>query len=160
MAGLGAPASADDLPPLGELFVMTRSGGLGVGPGAGRGRALACLGRCGCVSGLPGCCPLQLAASLSVTESAGRISAGLSAPGPGPPSVLLEHHPAAGSGEGIETLDLVRIRTDRKPRSSRVWPTPQESPRHAGLERVDGRLRAPVISRPASWFDWRDDDNR
>jgi hypothetical protein len=44
-----------------------------------------------------------------VTESAGRIWADL-ARRYGPSLVLLEHHPAPESGEGMETLDLVRIR--------------------------------------------------
>ena len=42
---------------------------------------------------------------ISVTESAGRIWAGL-ARRYGPCLVLLEHHPAPESGEGMETLDL------------------------------------------------------
>ena len=50
----------------------------------------------------------------SVTESAGRIWAGL-ARRYGPSLVLLEHHPAPGSGEGMETLDLVRIGADGSP---------------------------------------------
>ena len=78
----------------------------------------------------------------SVTESAGRIWADL-ARMYGPSLVLLEHHPAPESGEGIETLDLVRIGADGSPHWSRVWPTPEENPRHAGAGIVDGRLREP-----------------
>ena len=59
---------------------------------------------------------------ISVTESAGRIWAGL-ARRYGPCLVLLEHHPAPESGEGMETLDLVRIGADGSPHWSRVWPT-------------------------------------
>ncbi|MGB7598752.1 MAG: hypothetical protein WBM24_00490 [Candidatus Sulfotelmatobacter sp.] len=44
----------------------------------------------------------------SVTESARRIWATL-ARRYGPSLVLLEHHPAPEFGEGMETLDLVRI---------------------------------------------------
>jgi hypothetical protein len=58
---------------------------------------------------------------ISVTESAGRIGAGL-ARRYGPSLVLLEHPAAPESGEGLETLDLVRIGADRSPRWSRLWP--------------------------------------
>ena len=34
----------------------------------------------------------------------------------------------------METLDLARIGADGSPHWSRVWPTPEENPRHAGLE--------------------------
>jgi hypothetical protein len=56
---------------------------------------------------------------VSVTESAGRIRAGL-ARRYGPSLVLLEHHPAPESGEGVQTLDLVRIGADGSPHCSRV----------------------------------------
>ena len=55
----------------------------------------------------------------SVTESAGRIWADWLA-GSGPSLVLLKHHPAPESGEGMETLDLVRIGADGSPHWSRV----------------------------------------
>src|SRR5690348_12962587 len=49
MEGL-TPASADDLPPLGELLVDDPFWQVpGVGPGAGRGRPRACLGHCDCL---------------------------------------------------------------------------------------------------------------
>jgi hypothetical protein len=67
--------------------------------------------------------------------------------------VLLEHHLAPGSGEGMETLDLVRIGADGSPRWSRVWPSPEENPRHAGLERWMAAHGHQIVSRPASWFD-------
>ena len=95
----------------------------------------------------------------SVTESAGRIRAGL-ARRYGPSLVLLEHHPAPESGEGMETLDLVRIGADGSPHWSRVWPTPQENPRHAGLELWMAAYGHQIVGRPASWFDWCDDDNQ
>src|SRR2546421_800753 len=124
MEGL-TPASADDLPPLGELLVddpfwqypawsLAREG-------VGHLRAWAT------ATASPG----YLAV---VTESAGRIWAGL-ARRYGPSLVLLEHHHLAPeSGEGMETLDLVRIGADGSPHWSRVWPTPEGNPRHAGLE--------------------------
>ena len=87
-----------------------------------------------------------------VTESAGRIWASL-ARRYGPSLVLLEHHPAPESCAGMETLDLVRIGADGSPHWSRVWPTPEENPRHAGLElwmAADGHQ---IVGRPASWFD-------
>src|SRR5690348_3839127 len=60
--------------------------------------------------------------STSVTESAGRIRAGL-ARRYGPCLVLLEHHLAPESGAGMQTIDLVRIGADGSPHWSRVWPT-------------------------------------
>ena len=81
----------------------------------------------------------------SVTESAGHIWAEL-ARRHGPSLVLLEHYPAPEGGEsreGGESLDLVRIGADGSPRWSRVWPTPEDNPRHAGPGALDGRLRAP-----------------
>jgi hypothetical protein len=63
-------------------------------------------------------------------------------------------------GEGMETLDLVRIGADGSPHWSRVWPTPEENPRHAGLELWMAAYGHQIVGRPASWFDWRDDTNR
>jgi putative transposase len=37
-------------------------------------------------------------------------------------------------------------------------PGGEPASRRAGT--VDGRLRHQIVGRPASWFDWRDDDNR
>jgi hypothetical protein len=95
----------------------------------------------------------------SVTESAGRIWAGL-ARRYGPSLVLLEHHLAPEFAEGLETLDLVRIGADGNPHWSRVWPTPEENPRHAGLELWMAAHGYQIVGRPASWFDWCDDDNQ
>jgi hypothetical protein len=78
----------------------------------------------------------------------------------GPSLILLEHHPAPESGEGMETLDLVRIGADGSPHWSRVWPTPQENPRHAGLELWMAAYGHQIVGRPTSWFDWRDGNNR
>ena len=74
--------------------------------------------------------------------------------------MLLEHHLAPGSGEGMETLDLVRTGADGSPHWSRVWPTPEENPRHAGLERWMAAYGYQIVGRPASWSDRCDDTNR
>jgi len=60
----------------------------------------------------------------------------------------------------METLDLVRIGADGSPHWSRVWPTPEENPRHAGLERWMAANGHQIVGRPASWFDWCDDNGR
>ncbi len=93
----------------------------------------------------------------SVTELAGRIWAEL-ARRHGPSVVLLEHHLAPEFGEGMETLDLVRVGADRSPHWTRVWQTPEENPRHAGLElwmATDGHR---IVSKPESAFDWCQDE--
>jgi hypothetical protein len=89
----------------------------------------------------------------SVTESAGRIWADL-ARRYGPSLLLLEHHPAPELAEGVETLDLVRIGADGSPHWSRVWPTPQDNPRHAGLELWMATYGHQIVSGSASGFDW------
>src|SRR5215475_7583257 len=57
------------------------------------------------------------------------------------------------SGEGLETLDLVRIGADGSPHWSRVWPTPEENPRHAGLQLWMAAYGHQIVGRPAGWFD-------
>jgi hypothetical protein len=93
----------------------------------------------------------------SVSRSAGQIWAEL-ARRYGPPLVLLEHHPAPETGEGAETLDLVRVSADGSPHWLRVWPTPQENPRHAGLELWMAVHGYQIVSKPASWFDRCEDE--
>ena len=93
----------------------------------------------------------------SVTESAGHIWAAL-ARRYGPFLLLLEHHLAPEFGEGMETLDLVRIGADGSPHWSRVWPTPEGNPRHAGLELWMARYGHQIVSKPASAFDWCQDE--
>ena len=58
----------------------------------------------------------------SVTESAGRIWAEL-VRRYGPSLVLLEHHRRPKLGEGMETLDLVRVGAGGSPHWARIWPT-------------------------------------
>jgi hypothetical protein len=121
MEGL-TPASADDLPPLGELLVddpfrQYPAWGL-AREGVGHLRIWAA------ATGSPGYLAVVTDTDgiTSVTESAGRIWADL-ARRYGPSVVLLEHHLAPGSGEGAETLDLVRIGADGSPHWTRAWPT-------------------------------------
>ena len=143
---------------LASCSLMTRSGSTRRGAWRGKGRALACLGHCDCFSGYLAVVT-ETGGLTSVTESAGRIWAGL-ARRYGPSLVLLEHYPAPESGEGAETLDLVRIGADGSPHWSRVWPTPQENPRHAGLQRWMAGYGHQIVGRPASWSDRCDDNNR
>ena len=146
------PASPDSLPPLGELiadepfwrFPLGTAGGQGVahlrvwqtaGPEPGH---LAVVTETGTAD--------------RVTESAGRIWAGLTRRY-GPSVVLLEHHLAAEDVEGAETLDLVRAGADGSPHWLRVWPTPQDNPRHAGLQSWMAVHGYQVVSKPANSFD-------
>jgi len=158
MEGL-TPASAADLPPLGELpvddpFWQYPARGL-AREGAGHLRVWAT------ASAAPGylAAVTETGGLTSVTESAGRIWTGL-ARRYGLSLVLLEHHLGPESGEGMETLDLVRIGAGGSPHWSRVWPTPEENPRHAGLELWMAAYGHQIVCRPASCFDWRDDNNR
>jgi hypothetical protein len=92
-----------------------------------------------------------------VTQSAGHIWAEL-ARKYGASLVLLEHHLAPEAGEGAETLDLVRIGADGSPHWLRVWPTPEENPRHAGLELWMAVHGYQIVANPASWFDRCEDE--
>ena len=145
MEGL-TPASADDLPPLGELLVddpfwQYPAWGLaqeGIGHLHVWGTATASPGYLAVVT--------ETGSITSVTESAGRIWADL-ARRYEPSLVLLEHDLASEFGEGVETLDLVRIGADGSPHWSRVWPTPEDNPRHAGLEVWMATYGQQIVSR-------------
>jgi len=89
-----------------------------------------------------------------VTESAGQIRAEL-ARRYGPSVVLLEHCLAPENGEGAESLDLVRIGADGSPHWLRIWPTPQDNPRHAGLELWMAAYGYQIVANPATWSGWR-----
>ena len=89
----------------------------------------------------------------SVTESAGQFWAEL-VRRYGSSLVLLEHHPAPEAEEGAETLDLIRIGADGSPHWLRLGPTPEENPRHAGLELWMAAYGHRIVSRPASAFDF------
>ncbi len=157
MAAL-TPASPADLPPLGELvaddlFWRYPSGDL-AGEGVARLRVWLTAGS------VPGYLAVvtETGPAASVTESAGRIWAVLAGPF-GPSLVLLEHYPAPETGEGMETLDLVRVGADGTPHWTRVWPTPQDNPRHAGLELWMAAYGCQIVSRLAGDFDRCPDAN-
>jgi hypothetical protein len=127
------PASPSDLPPLGELvadvpFWSYLSAAL-AGEGIARLRVWLTAGP------EPGHLAVvtRTGSAAPVTELVRPIWAGL-ARRYGPSLVLLEHSPAPELGEGMETLDLVRIGADGSPHWTRIWPTPEDNPRHAGLE--------------------------
>ena len=152
------PASPSDLPPLGELIADDPFWRYPLAALAGDGAAHL---RVWLTTGPePGHLAVVTETSLaaSITESAGRIWAGL-AGRYGPSLVLLEHNPAPETGEGTETLDLVRIGADGSPHWSRVWSTPEDNPLHGGLElwmATDGHR---IVSRPASEFDRCEDED-
>jgi len=150
------PASADGLPPLGELVADVPFWRYPSGAAAGEGVAHLRVWTTATVPQGHLAAVTETGAAAGVTGSAGRIWAEL-ARRYGPSLVLLEHYLAPELGEGMETLDLVRIGTDGSPHWSRVWPTPEDNPRHAGLERwmaTDGHR---IVSKPASWSDRRED---
>ena len=132
MKGL-TPAFEDDLPPLGELIadeVFWRY------PSGTPGTQGAAHLRVWLTSGAePGHLAVVTETGLagSVTNSAAFIWAEL-ARRYGARLMLLEHCPAAEVGEFSGSLDLVRLGADGSPRWSRVWPTGDDHPRHAGLE--------------------------
>jgi hypothetical protein len=152
------PASPDDLPPLGELiaddpFWRHPAGGLAEGAVTHLRvwtTATTSPGHLATVTGTGG--------AASVTEFAGRIWAVLSGRY-GHSLTLLEHTPAPEFGEGMETLDLVRIGADGSPHWTRVWPTPEDNPRHAGLELWMAVHGHQIISRPASASGWCQDED-
>jgi hypothetical protein len=151
------PASPADLPPLGELIVddpfWPYPAGL-VREGAARLRVWLTAGP------EPGYLAVvtETGGTASVTESAARIWAVL-VHRFGPSLVLLEHNPAREFGEGMETVDLVRIGADGSPHWSRIWPTLEESPRHAELELWMASYGHQIVSTPASWFDRCEDED-
>jgi hypothetical protein len=152
------PASAGDLPPIRELIVDDPFWQY---PARGLAReGVAHLRIWATVTATPGYLAVVTDTDgiTPITESAGRIWADL-VRRYGPSLVLLEHQPAPEFGEGVETIDLVRIGADGSPHWSRVWPTPEDNPRHAGLEQwmaTDGHR---IVDRPASWFDFCEDQD-
>jgi len=72
--------------------------------------------------------------------------------------VLLEHYPAPETGDGAETLDLVRIGAGGSAHWLRVWPTPEDNPRHGGLERWMAVHGHQIISRHAAAFERCEDE--
>jgi hypothetical protein len=113
------PASPADLPPLGELVADDPFWRYPSAAMAGEGVAHL---RVWLTTGPePGHLAVVTETGLtaSVTESAGHIWAAL-ARRYGPSVVLLEHYLAPEFGEGMETLDLVRVGADGSPHWSRV----------------------------------------
>jgi hypothetical protein len=158
MDGL-TPASADDLPHLGDLVADEPFWRYPVG---GLDREDAAHLRVWLTTDpAPGYLAVVTETGLaaSVTESAGQIRAAL-ARRYRPAVVLLEHHLAPGFAEGAQTLDLVRFGADGSPHWSRIWPTPQMHPRHAGLELWMAAHGYQIVSRPAGWSGCgRDEEN-
>jgi hypothetical protein len=151
------PAAPADLPPLGELIANEPF--WHYHPPERAAEDVAHLRVWTAASTPPGHLAVVTETGLtaSVTESAGRIWAAL-ARRYGPSLVLLEHSPAPETGEGAETLDLVRIGADGSPHWTRVWPTPEDNPRHAGLEFWMAVHGHHIVGRPASQFDWCQDE--
>lgn len=126
------PASPGDLPPLRRLIVDDPFWRHPAGNPAREGLAHLRVWTTGTAA--PGYLAVVTAtgSAATVTTSAGRIWADL-ARVYGPSLVLLEHDARAEAGQR-ESLDLVRIGRDGRANWSRVWPTDEDSPRHAGLE--------------------------
>ena len=152
------PASADDLLPLGELVADEPFWRYPTGLAW---EGVAHLRVWTTATDPPGHLAVvtETGAAAGVTESAPHIWAAL-ARRYGPSLVLLEHHLAPEAGEGAETLDLIRVGADGSPHCTRVWPTPEDNPRHAGLELWMATYGHQIISKPASWFDWCQDEDR
>ena len=140
------PASADDLPPLGELvaddpFWRYPAAGLCAREGVVHLRIWLTAGP------EPGHLAVVTETGLaaSVTESAGHIWTEV-ARRYGPPLVLLEHYRAPEAGEGVETLDL----SASAPMAARIGPasgrprrtTPGTPGWSCGWPRMDTRLSA------------------
>lgn len=151
------PASPADLPPLGSLVADEPFWRYPLATPAGEGVAHL---RVWLTTGPePGHLAVATETGLaaSVTEAAGHIRAELTRRY-GPSVVLLEHQPAPELAEGTETLDLVRVGADGAPHWTRVWPTPEDNPRHAGLELWMAVYGHWIVNRPASEFDQCEDD--
>jgi hypothetical protein len=146
------PASPESLPPLGDLIADEPFWRYPLGS-ALAGQGVAHLRTWLTAGPEPGHLAVvtQTSSAASVTESAPQIWAAL-ARGYGPSVVLLEYHPAPETEEGAETLDLVRIGADGSPHWLRVWPTPQNNPRHAGLDLWMATHGYQIVGKPASWF--------
>jgi hypothetical protein len=151
------PASPGDLPPLGELIADEPFWRYPLGPIGREGVAhlrvwLTARPKPGHLAVVT-----ETGSAAEVTESAGSIWAVL-ARRFGSSLVLLEHHLAPEDEERAETLDLVRVGLDGSPRWLRVWPTREENPRHAGLERWMAVHGYQIVTKPASAFDWCEDE--
>ena len=152
------PASPDSLPPIGELIADEPFWRYPLGTIGSEGVAhLRVWLTAGPEPGHPAVVT-ETGSAAEVTESAGHIRAVL-ARRFGSSLVLLEHYLAPEDEEGAETLDLVRIGADGSPHWLRVWPTREENPRHAGLERWMAVHGYQIVSKPASAFDFCQDED-
>jgi hypothetical protein len=151
------PASPGGLPPLGELAADEPSWRYPAGAPGREG--IAHLRAWTTATVPPGYLAVvtETGPAAQVTESAGHIRAVL-ARRYGSSLVLLEHHLAPEDEDGADTLDLVRVGADGSPHWLRVWPTREENPRHAGLERWMAVHGYQIVSRPASALDWSEDE--
>lgn len=152
------PASSDDLPPLGELVADDPFWRYPASVPALEGVAHLRVWTTGTDPREHLAVVTEIGNAGTVTESAGRIWAML-ADRYGPALVLLEHHPAPETGEGLETLDLVRVGAVGSSHWTRVWPTPEEHPRHAGLELWMANYGHWIVNKPASAFHWCEDED-
>jgi hypothetical protein len=146
------PASADALPPLGELAADDPFWRY---PAGAPGREGVAHLRVWTTTTVPQgylAVVTETGSAATVTESAGQIWAEL-ARRYGPFVVLLEHNLAPEFSEDAETLDLVRVGADGSPHWTRVWPAAEDNPRHAQLELWMANYGHQIVSRPASWFD-------
>jgi hypothetical protein len=126
------PASADDLPPLGQLIVDEPFWRYPEGDSAREG--VAHLRVWTTLTAPPGYLAVVTVtgSAASVTNSAACIWAELTGVY-GSSLVLLEHDPG-DQASPRESLDLVHIGRDGRANWGRVWPTDEDGPRHAGLE--------------------------
>ena len=127
------PASPDSLPPIGELIADEPFWRYPLGTIGREGVAHLRVWRT--TGGEPGHLAVvtETGSAAEVTESAGHIRAVL-ARRFGSSLVLLEHYLAPEDEEGAETLDLVRVGEGGSPHWLRVWSTPRENLRQAGLD--------------------------
>jgi hypothetical protein len=127
------PASAGDLPPLGERIVDDPSWRYPAGTPAREGVAHL---RVWLTPGTPRghlAVVTDTGITASVTDSIEHIWAMLAGLY-GRSLVLLEHHPVAQDAGSEEHLDLVRAGPGGRPHWTRVWPTPEDHPRHDELD--------------------------
>ena len=62
-------------------------------------------------------------------------------------------------GRTTWSVDLVRVGAAGSLYWLRVWPTPEEHTRHAGLELWMAVHIYQIVSKPVTWFDWCPDES-
>jgi hypothetical protein len=148
------PASADDLPPLGELIVDDPFWRHPSGTGAGEGVAHLRVWTTATVP--PGHLAVVTDIGLTggVTSSAGSIRAELVRVY-GQFLVLLEYSARQEAGPRGD-LDSVRVGRDGQLHWTRVWPTDKGNPRHAALQAwmaAHGSQILDIAADDASWYE-------